>query len=177
MHPVVTRRGLADQSSQLRFDKARWRVAGVLRGLALGRPCRFLGRFFDGLPGLRGLRAFAGFDHFGLPLFIALGDGGHAPTGSGACAVTLQRAVAVLIGVLIVRLYQEPIVALVGPAAHADQMPFALQALAVEDESEPSPLVAGPGIADGLPGALVPQHDGAAAILPFGDSALEASIF
>ena len=100
---------------------------------------------------------------------MLLGDGGHAPTGSGACAVTLQRAVAVLlIGVLVVRFYQEPIVALAAtPAFHMDQMPFALQPLAVEDESEPSLLVGGPGIADRLPSAHVPQHDGAPAILPF----------
>ena len=91
----------------------------------------------------------------------------------------LQRAGAVLlIGVLVVRFYQEPIVTLAArPATHSDQMPFALQPLAVEDESKPALLVGGPGIADRLPGALVPQHDGAAAILPFGDSALEASIF
>jgi hypothetical protein len=53
----------------------------------------------------------------------------------------------------------------------------ALQPLAMEDESEPSLLVGAPGIVDRLPGALVPQHDGAAAILPSGYNALEASVF
>ena len=59
---------------------------------------------------------------------------------------------------------------------HAHEMPLASQLLAVQVELEVPFLVAERGIEIGGPGALVPDHDGAAAVLAFGDDALEAAI-
>ena len=63
---------------------------------------------------------------------------------------------------------------------HADERPFALQLGAVEDELERAVAQAfvDVGVAGlRLPGALVPDHDGAAAVLAFGDDAFEAAVF
>src|SRR5215207_1839512 len=55
-------------------------------------------------------------------------------------------------------------------------MPLAFQLLAGQVELEMALLVAKRGIEIGRPRALVPDHDGAAAVLAFGDDALEVAI-
>src|SRR5258708_37153932 len=62
-------------------------------------------------------------------------------------------------------------------SAHADDRPFAGQLLAVEGEFERSLAVGGNGVVvRRLPGAVIPQEDGAAAILALGDDAFEPAI-
>ena len=76
-------------------------------------------------------------------------------------------------------LAQQPVLALLAAAwLQPDHDPLALHAVAVEDEME-MPL--GDGLArilarDRLPGAVIPQHHRAAAILALGDRALERRI-
>ncbi len=76
---------------------------------------------------------------------------------------------------------EEPVgFALVGVLAlHADEGPFSLHALAVHDEFEAAGAEAfvDVGVAGlGLPCALIPDHDGASAVLAFGDDAFEAAV-
>src|SRR3546814_9976794 len=82
---------------------------------------------------------------------------------------------------LVAVLDQQPVLARAGAgfgiaALHVHQHPFALHALAVEPELEITILEPGMGIAERLPGARVPEHDGAAAILALGHGALEIAI-
>jgi hypothetical protein len=63
------------------------------------------------------------------------------------------------------------------PAAHAHQMPFALQPLPVQHERKSSIPVSGFKVADWMPGALIPQHDGATAVATLGYCAFERSVF
>ena len=66
-----------------------------------------------------------------------------------------------------------------GLAVHADERPFALELGAVEDELQRAVAQAGVDVGVGglrLPGALVPDHDGAAAVLALGDDAFEAAV-
>ena len=80
-------------------------------------------------------------------------------------------------GRLIVRLEQQPgFLLLARLGRHAHEMPAALQLLAAQLEFEMSLAVAEGGIELGRPGALVPDHDGAAAILARRDDALETAI-
>ena len=62
-------------------------------------------------------------------------------------------------------------------AAHAHQGPAAVELLAVEPELE-APFLVGRArvVADGRPGAAVPEQHGAAAVLPLGDDPLEAAV-
>ena len=60
---------------------------------------------------------------------------------------------------------------------HPDERPAALQPLAVQAELQLALLQAFVRIVERLPGAAVPQHDGAAAILALRDGAFEAAIF
>ena len=77
---------------------------------------------------------------------------------------------------------EEPVgFALVGVLAlHADEGPFSLHAVAVHDEFEAAGAEAfvDVGVTGlGFPCALVPDHDGASAVLAFGDDAFEAAVF
>ena len=66
-----------------------------------------------------------------------------------------------------------------GLAVHADERPFSLELGAVEDELQRAVAQALVDVGVGglrLPGALVPDHDGAAAVLALGDDALEAAV-
>jgi len=68
---------------------------------------------------------------------------------------------------------------LFGARLHADERPLALELAAVEDELQRAVAQAGVDVGIGglgLPGALVPQHDGAPAILARGDDAFEAAV-
>ena len=78
---------------------------------------------------------------------------------------------------LVVGLEQQPVLGLLARLGfHAHEMPLAFQLLAVQVELEMALLVAERGIEIGRPRALVPDHDRAAAVLAFGDDALEAAI-
>ena len=84
---------------------------------------------------------------------------------------------------VVVLLDEEPVgLGLVEPpelAVHADERPLALHLGAVEDELERAVAQAGVDVGVGglrLPGALVPEHDGAAAVLALGDDAFEAAV-
>ncbi len=78
---------------------------------------------------------------------------------------------------VVLRLDQQPIVVtLVIPLAHAHQVPAAVQLLAVKSELQMTLGIPFVRIADGLPRAAVPDHDGAAAIFALRDGALEAVV-
>ena len=62
------------------------------------------------------------------------------------------------------------------PAAHAHQNPFAVQFLAVKNEFEVALGQALVRVTLRFPGAFIPQHYRAAAILAFGDGAFESPI-
>src|ERR1700722_2058604 len=81
---------------------------------------------------------------------------------------------------VVVLLDEKPVwLALVcGLAAHADERPLALQLGAVKNKLErtgakPFVYIGVTGLR--APGALIPQHDGASAVLPLRDDALEAA--
>jgi len=59
------------------------------------------------------------------------------------------------------------------PAVHADEMPLAVELLALERERQAALLQAGVRIAVGKPAPTVPDHDGAPAIFALGDGAFE----
>src|SRR6202042_908024 len=74
--------------------------------------------------------------------------------------------------ILVVLLDEQPVIfAFLAEAValHADERPVAVQLLSVEDEFELALAQALVHILNGLPGALIPNHDRAAAVLAFGD--------
>ena len=109
------------------------------------------GDFFHGAAGDGGVGGF-------------VGDGG---VGFGAL-------------VLVVLLNKEPVgIAVAGAGFHADERPLAVQFGAVEDKFQGAVAKAGVNVGVAglrLPCALVPDHDGASAVLAFGDDAFEAAV-
>jgi len=81
-------------------------------------------------------------------------------------------------GELVALLDQEPVVAALLPraTAHAHESPAALEVLAMKDELELSLGVALAGVPLRLPGPVVPDHDGAAAVLTGGNGTLEGAV-
>ena len=82
---------------------------------------------------------------------------------------------------VVVLLNEEPVgfFLLGGFATHADEGPLSLHAGAVHEELEVAVAEASVHVGVALlrlPGALVPEHDGAAAVLACGDDALEAAV-
>ena len=72
---------------------------------------------------------------------------------------------------------QQPVFsAVAGAAAHANERPTALQFLAVEAEFEFALLQSFFGVDFWFPGALVPDHDRAAAVLALRDHAFEVGV-
>lgn len=125
MNPIIAIGRRADQRRQLRFDKARRRFSGrfgtVMFGAAAlaGRRSFLLGGFL----GPCRLAAYAGLGHLGTPLFVALADRGHGAAGGGAGRTALNCPIAVvLVGILIMRFDQQPVVAffVAAATAHAD---------------------------------------------------------
>src|SRR5262245_49968980 len=79
---------------------------------------------------------------------------------------------------LVLRFDQKPwLLFFPGPAVHAHEMPSPMQLLAVQGESEMTFLVARVRVALRVPAAAIPNHDGAAAILPLRDGSLEGVVF
>ena len=100
----------------------------------------------------------------------------RSPRGHGA--IILQEVVGLAFsGVFVAVLDQEPVGALaaVAVAPHPHQNPAALQLVAVQGELQVALLEAALGVI-GFPGAAIPQHDGAAAILAFGNGAFEITV-
>ena len=62
-------------------------------------------------------------------------------------------------------------------AVHADEGPVAVHLFAVEGELEIALFQALVDVDERLPGALIPDHDGASAVLAFGDGSFEAAVF
>src|SRR6185437_7043633 len=128
---------------------------------------------------------------FGVPDVVALaGDLVHGAAGDGGVGLGVGDGSGGFGPLEVVVLLDEEPVGLIGRAparaggaggfwAHADERPLAVQLGAVEDELERA-LAEGFGdvFVTGLraPGALIPDHDGAAAVLAFGDDALEAAV-
>ncbi len=81
-------------------------------------------------------------------------------------------------GFVVFALDQQPVVVtIVGAAAHPDEMPAAVQFLAVQIENKMALGVAAVRIAVGCPGSAVPDHHRAAAVFAFGDGAFESVVF
>src|SRR5262249_57628294 len=96
--------------------------------------------------------------------------GGGVVVGEGGRAAAARR--------LVMRLDEQPVLALLARAAtHAHEMPRAGELLAVEREIELALLEPALGIALGLPGAAIPDHHGAAAVLALRDDAFALVVF
>src|SRR6516225_7488149 len=79
---------------------------------------------------------------------------------------------------LVLRFDQKPwLLFFPGPAVHAHEMPSPMQLLALQGEGEMTFLVAHVRVALRVPAAAIPNHDGAAAILPLRDGSLEGVVF
>src|SRR6516162_4766566 len=79
---------------------------------------------------------------------------------------------------LIIRLDEQPIVLrLMGPAAHAHQVPFAMQFVAIEREVEMTFLEAPVRVFLGMPAAAVPNHDGTTAVFALRNCSFEFVVF
>src|SRR5690606_31802992 len=107
----------------------------------------------------------------------APGDLGHGATGADALHELLQHVAPRRLFALLAVLDHQPVLALLAvPGAHAHQRPLALEPLSGEPEDDLAFLEPLVEVADGFPGAAIPQHDRAAAILALGDGAFEAAI-
>src|ERR1700749_4348543 len=95
--------------------------------------------------------------------------------GGGGCFLGEPFLGVALFLLIVVMLDEQPVVALALEfvVAHAHENPAALQPLAVEREFEVALAQRRLRVAFGLPIAAVPEHHCAAAILAFGDRALE----
>ena len=114
-----------------------------------------------------------GFGALPLPCAICVH---RSPRGHGA--ILFQDVVGLaLFGEFVTVLDQEPVGALaaVAVALHPHQHPAAVQLVAVQGEFQVALLEAALGII-GFPGAAIPQHDGAAAILVVRNGAFEIAV-
>ena len=103
----------------------------------------------------------------------------HGAIANDALLVVLGSGVALRIGKFILALDQKPVLSLgiAGSfAAQAYEMPAALKPFAMEIESQVAALKIAFGISKRLPCALVPEHDGPAAILALRDGTLERPV-
>jgi hypothetical protein len=83
----------------------------------------------------------------------------------------------VAVGLVVALLDEKPVLALLlATRPHADQRPGTAHSLAVEPEGQLALLQGFVRIADRLPGAAIPEHDGAAAIFPLRDGPLEIAV-
>ncbi len=116
----------------------------------------------------------------GMPDLIAgVGDLVHGPVADHAGRHAIEPRLTILVeGLIVAVLDQKPVMAAVilRSRTHAGEHPGPLEPLAMKDEFQVAFLQAFMRIADRLPGAFVPQHDCAAAILAFRDGAFEAAI-
>src|SRR5690606_21808933 len=122
---------------------------GVANALFSGFACGLAGTFLDGrLPGSDGLHA--------APAGNAVVEAGHQP-------------IRVLAGLIVAFLDQQPVFPLFTAAvlaiAHPHQSPASLHALSGDSEVQLAFRQSGCRVVQRFPGALVPEHDGATAIL------------
>ena len=142
---------------------------------------------FPGALQLRGIRRRRGgrfsrpFDLAGLrrPAGLLAGDFIHHAAGLHRFRPLLEDVGGTgRSGGLVVAFDQQPVLAFLARlAGHADQMPAAVQLLAVELELEMALGIALVRIADRLPAAAIPDDHRAAAILALRDRAFEVAIF
>ncbi len=115
-----------------------------------------------------------------VPDTIACGGdvGEVAPAGDAEGYVVANVALGQRFGFFVFFFYQEPVlfVIVAGAAVHSDEGPATAEFLAAELELEFAGAEAYGGVADGLPCAAVPEEDGAAAVLAFGDGAFEGAV-
>ena len=191
--PAVRIRRPLDGGAKLRRDEIRHRGnllrLGALRrrtrpGLRRGSQCRCfpagarVGRIAAvRVPDRVGLCLALGQHERLWRLALALRDLRHrSPRGHGA--ILFQDVVGLaFLGEFVAVLDQEPVGALaaVAVALHPHQHPAAVQLVAMQREFQVALLEAAIGII-GFPGAAIPQHDGAAAILVVRDGAFEIAV-
>src|SRR5690606_14528605 len=153
VQPVVAGGWLVDQCRELRRDETR----GLAAALAPAPAPLCAARTVAGLVG---------------------GDLGQAATRRDAQRELAGQRVRVVTGVLVTLLDQQPVLAfLLRPRAHAHEHPAAAHALAVRHETQLALLECPLRVVlRGLPGAAVPQHHRAAAVLSLRDRAFELGV-
>ena len=110
-----------------------------------------------------------------LDRFRPRGDFRHGAPGLHADIVVGQDRVAGL-RELVLLLDQEPGILLLAPPLHPHQHPGTAQLVAGQAELEAAFGIVGFGVAQRLPGARVPDHDGTAAIFSLRDRTLEGAV-
>ena len=173
---------LLDQLGELRLDEFRYRRD--LAGLGLGGRDRGLlaAVLLVALPHRAGRALLAGHERRRrAPL--AERDLLQGPSRGDRLGVFQKRILVALMGELVAMLDQQPVGALAAPAStfiavpfHAHQHPAAVQAFALKDELEVALLQAFVRITLRQPVAAIPQLHRAAAILAFGNGALEVAV-
>ncbi len=112
--------------------------------------------------------------------FVASGDGVHGTSRLDTRPQLVEKTsgIAVRPGFGVVRFDQQPVFlfCVFCVAAHADEIPIALQPLPVQGKGEMAFLQPGVRVALGFPASFVPQHDRAPAVLPLRDGPLEIAI-
>ena len=105
------------------------------------------------------------------------GDLFDGAAGLHALGVVADQALAVVAGVLVGVREEQPVLAVgVAGPVHADEGEAALTLLAVEAKLEVAALIAGLGVALGVPVTAVPDDHGAAAVLALRDRPLEFGV-
>src|SRR6187551_2598194 len=106
---------------------------------------------------------------------LALGDFRDRPAADDRQRLVLENVRIIgIAGFIVLGLDQEPrLFFLSASAVHTHQMPSPVQFLALEREDQVPFLVSAMRVAVRLPAAAVPDHHGAAAILPLRDGPLE----
>src|SRR5262245_5166534 len=159
--PLIAARRHVDQGCQLRRDEVGHGGAAGVGDLRGGRPGAVAAVSIRVPHAIAGARDFlqrtAGRDAARL----AVDDRGAAGRGG-----------------LVTLLDQEPasVVPAAAPAADPYERPPSRELLALERELQRAGTVGLVRITDGLPGAAIPQQDGAAAVLSLGNDALEVAV-
>ena len=118
------------------------------------RPSRFTTRCATSAPALSGSAC----------------DAFHPASAHNARLKLLDRRIAISIGIFVFAFDEQPVLAfaIARPSAEAHKAPAPLEPLAMQDEGQVAAREIARGVAERLPGALIPKHDRAAAILALG---------
>ena len=184
--PAGAGRRLLDQLGELRLDEARHRPDFPGLGLGGGDRSLLAAAFLVALPYRPSRPPLAGHERRRRPPG-AEGDLLQGPSRGDRLGILQKRVLVALVGELVAMLDQQPVCAailtigatattLVAVPLHAHQHPAAMQTLALEDEFQVAFLQPLVRVALGQPVAAIPELHRAAAILAFGNGALEVAV-